>query len=97
MSDETDFDEPETLPEEIVHWQPNHHPTPLAQAHIAAAQGASATGTSIIGALALGALAVGALAIGVLAIGRLNVRTARFDRLEIGDLVVRRLRILERR
>jgi len=97
MSADTDLDEPETLPEEIVHWQPTHRPYSLGQAHGAVAQGAEATGTGIIGALALGAFALGAIAIGALAIGRLNVGTARFKRLEVGDLVVRRLRILERR
>jgi hypothetical protein len=96
MSSETDLDDPETLPEEIVRWQPTHRPVGLGQAHGAVAQGAAATGTGLIGALALGALAIGALAIGALAIGRLNVGTARFKRLEVGDLVVRRLRILER-
>jgi hypothetical protein len=97
MSVEIDEDEPESLPEEIVHWQPTHRPYGLAQAHGAVAQGASATGSSIVGALAMGALALGAIAIGALAIGRLSVGTARFKRLEVGDLVVRRLRVLERR
>ena len=97
MTSEPDLDEPETLPEEIVHWQPTHRPYGLAQAHLGVAQGASATGSSIIGALAMGALALGAIAIGALAIGRLSVGTARFKRLEVGDLVVRRLRVLERR
>jgi hypothetical protein len=95
MSDDVELDEPEELPEEIVHWQPTHRP--LTTAHGAVAQGASATGSSIIGALALGALALGAVAIGALAIGRLNVRHAKLGRVEIDDLVVRRLRVLERR
>jgi hypothetical protein len=94
-ADVDDADEPEELPEEIVHWQPNHRP-PLAQAHGAVAHGATATGSSIMGALALGALAIGALAIGALAIGRLNVRHARFGRLEIDELVVRRLSLPKR-
>jgi hypothetical protein len=47
------------------------------------------------GALAVGALAVGALAIGALAIGRLEIRKARFRELEVGDLTVRRFRIIE--
>ena len=94
MSDAVDEDEPETLPEEIVHWQPNHRP--LTQAHVAVAQGSSATGSSLIGALALGALAIGAVAIGALAIGRLSVRQARFGKVTIDDLVVRRLKVLER-
>ena len=97
MTTDVDLDQPETLPEEIVHWQPTHRPYGLAQAHGAVAQGASATGSSIVGALAMGALALGAIAIGALAIGRLSVGTARFKRLEVGDLVVRRLSVLERR
>jgi len=95
VSIDVDVDEPESLPEEIVHWQPNHRP--LNQAHGAVAQGASATGSSVIGALALGALALGAVAIGVLAIGRLNVRHVKLGRVDIDDLVVRRMRVLERR
>jgi hypothetical protein len=94
-----DLDEPETLPEEIVHWQPTHRP--LTEAHGAVAQGASATGSSLLGALAMGALAIGAVAIGALAIGRLgigrlSVRHARFGKLEVDELVVRRLKTLER-
>jgi hypothetical protein len=95
VSIDVDEDEPEVLPEEIVHWQPNHRP--LNQAHGAVAQGASATGSSIVGALALGALAMGAVAIGVLAIGRLNVRYVKLGKVEIDDLVVRRMRVLDRR
>ena len=94
-----DRDEPEELPEEIVHWQPTHRP--LTTVHGAEALGASATGSSVVGALALGALALGAFAIGALAIGRLGigrmiVRNARFDRLDVGQLTVKRLRVLER-
>ena len=95
MSIDVDLDEPEVLPEEIIHWQPTHRP--ITTAHGAVAQGASATGSSIIGALALGALALGAVAIGVLAIGRLNVRYVKLGRVDIDDLVVRRFRVLERR
>ena len=40
--------------------------------------------------------AVGAVAIGALAIGRLGVRQARIGRLEVDDLIVRRLQVLER-
>jgi hypothetical protein len=43
------------------------------------------------GAFAVGALAVGALAIGYLAIRRLAVKRARFQFLEIDDLVIHRL------
>ena len=95
MSDDIDLDEPESLPEEIVHWQPNHRP--LNQAHVATALGASATGSSIVGALAMAVLAIGAVAIGALAIGRLSIGHARFGKVEIDDLVVRRFRVLERR
>jgi len=55
--------------------------------------GAQAIGTKAIGTLAVGAIAIGALAIGALAIGWLSIGRARVRRVEIGDLVVRRLRI----
>ena len=54
------------------------------------ATGATATVAVALGAFALGAVAVGALAIGSLAIGRLGVGRARFKRLEIDELVIRR-------
>lgn len=99
MSVDIEEDEPETLPEEIVHWQPNRRP--LAQADVAAARAVSATGgaaigTLALGALALGAVAVGAVVIGALGIGRLRVRHASFGRLTVDDLTVRRFRVLER-
>jgi len=104
MTVDIEDDEPETLPEEIVQWQPNHRggaATALAEARGAVAHGASATGTSIVGslamgALALGAIAIGAVAIGALGIGRLRVRDARFGRLSVDELTVRRFRVLER-
>jgi hypothetical protein len=101
MSVEIEDDEPETLPEEIVQWQPTHRPVGLAEARGAVAHGGQATGASVVGALALGALAlgaiaVGAVAIGALAVGRLRVRQARFGRLTVDDLIVRRFRVLER-
>lgn len=49
-----------------------------------------------LGAAAVGAIAVGALAIGRLAIGRATVKRARFGSLEVDDLVVRKLRVIER-
>jgi hypothetical protein len=49
-----------------------------------------------LGAAAFGALAVGALAIGSVAVGRLAIGRGRIKKLEIGDLTVRRLRVLER-
>lgn len=57
--------------------------------------GAQAIGTQAIGTLAVGAIAIGALAIGALAIGWLSIGRARVQRVEIGDLVVRRLRITD--
>lgn len=56
-----------------------------------------AVGAGAAGALALGAVAIGALAVGAFAIGRLSVRTARFDKVDIGDLTVRRLRLPDSR
>jgi hypothetical protein len=53
-------------------------------------------GAKAIGALAVGAVAIGAFAIGALAIGRLVVGRARIRRIEIDDLVVRRLHITEK-
>ncbi|MET0499035.1 MAG: hypothetical protein ABW106_12300 [Steroidobacteraceae bacterium] len=55
--------------------------------------GAQAIGTKAIGTLAIGAIAIGALAVGALTIGWLSIGRARIRRVEIGDLVVRRLRI----
>jgi hypothetical protein len=48
-----------------------------------------------LGAAAIGAAALGAVAIGALAVGRLVVGQARIRRVEIDELVVRRLRITE--
>lgn len=53
-------------------------------------------GAKAIGTLAVGAFAVGALAIGALAIGRLAVGRARIRRIEVDDLVVRRIHITEK-
>jgi hypothetical protein len=58
--------------------------------------GAGALGAQAVGALALAAVAVGAVAIGAVAIGKLAIGRARVRRLEIDDLVVRRLRVVER-
>jgi hypothetical protein len=59
-----------------------------------------ATGTSLLalalGAAAVGAIAIGALAIGRLAVGRLAIKRAHFGALEVDDLVVRKLRVMER-
>lgn len=48
--------------------------------------------TAVVMAVSVGALAVGALAIGYLAIGGLSVRNGKFKRLEIDELVVKRIR-----
>jgi hypothetical protein len=96
MSDDLDLDEPESLPEAIVHWQPNHHHVALTQTSGAVAKGASIVGLSAVTALALGAMAIGAVAIGALAIGRLNIGGAKLGRVEIDELIVRRLKVLER-
>ena len=52
-------------------------------------------GAKATGVLAVGAVAIGALAIGALTIGRLAVVRARIRRIEIDDLVVRRLHVTE--
>ena len=85
--------EPQVLPDQIVQWQPTHR----IEARAGVAHGAGASGAAVVLVLAFGALAVGAVAVGALAIGRLAVRNARFGRLEVDDLVVRRLSVLERR
>jgi hypothetical protein len=48
-----------------------------------------------VAAVAAGAVAIGAIAIGALAIGRLVVKRAKFDRMEIGELTIRRIRVIE--
>lgn len=49
-----------------------------------------------VGALALGATALGAIMIGRLVIGALSVSKAKFKRVEIDDLVVKRLHYKDR-
>ena len=78
------LDEPDTLPQEIVDWQPNYHAPALAGIGPLA---------RTAGAVAVGALALGVLAIGAVVVGRLVVGKARIGRLEIDDLVVRRLKL----
>jgi len=56
---------------------------------------ALAIGAQSVGALALGALAIGAFALGVVAVGRLIIGRAKIRHLEIGDLVVNRLRVTD--
>jgi hypothetical protein len=57
--------------------------------------GAATVGAVALGALAVGTLAIGTLAVGSLAIGKLGVGRARLRKVEIGDLVVRRLTVIE--
>lgn len=69
------------------------------------AKPASATGVQVRGATAMGALAVGSFAVGALAIGRLAIKRAaieqlaarelRLGRVEIDELVVRRLHVID--
>jgi hypothetical protein len=54
-----------------------------------------AVGALACGATAVGALAIGALAIGRLRIGRVSVGSGTFARLEVDELIVRRLQIAE--
>ncbi len=81
----TDYiDEPDTLPQEIIDWQPNHRTPANADARPAITPAA---------AMAVGALAVGALAIGAVVIGRLVIGKARIRSLDIDTLTVRRLNL----
>jgi uncharacterized membrane protein YhfC len=48
-----------------------------------------------LGAAAIGAIAIGALAIGRLAIDRVAIKRARFGKLEVDELTVRRLHVVE--
>jgi hypothetical protein len=57
--------------------------------------GALSVVVAAVGAVAVGARAIGALAVGALAIGKLGVGPARFERVEIDELIVRKLTILE--
>ena len=60
-----------------------------------AIDGGRVTGAAALALTAMGAAALGAAAIGVLGIGRLLVGTAKFRRVEIGELVVHKLKVLE--
>jgi hypothetical protein len=89
-----DLRDPETLTDEIVHWQPTRSemrasgPGPLS---IGSASGAAATGAGVMLALAVGAVAIGALAIGALAIGQMRVGRMRLGEVEIDNLIVHRI------
>jgi len=48
-----------------------------------------------LGAAAVGALAIGALAIGRVAIGGIAIKRARFGKVEIDELTVRKLHVVE--
>lgn len=61
-----------------------------------AAPSRNALGAGAIGALALGATALGAIMIGRIMIGALNISRAKFKRVEIDDLVVKRLHYKDR-
>ena len=52
-----------------------------------------ALGALACGASAFGAAAVGALLIGRLRVGKLSVRTGEFERLEVDELIIHRLRV----
>jgi hypothetical protein len=60
-----------------------------------AIDGGRVTGAAALALTALGAAAMGAAVIGALTIGRLVVGTARFRKVEIGELVVHKLKVLE--
>lgn len=66
------------------------------QAIGAEAIGTRAIGSTVIGSLAAGAVAIGAMTIGALVIGRLVIGRTRIRRVEIDDLVVRRMHITEK-
>lgn len=60
-----------------------------------AIDGGRVTGAAALALTAIGAAAVGAVAIGALGIGRLLVGTAKFRKVEIGELTVHKLKVLE--
>ena len=91
-----DLRDPETLPEEIVHWQPVHARHDAGRPDRPFRGGAAVAAGALL-AFAVGAVAIGALAIGSLAIGRLAVGRVRLRAVEIDSLVVRRLTVLDRR
>ena len=93
-----DLRDPETLPEEIVHWQPVHARHEAGRPdRLAGGRGAVAVAAGAMLAFAVGAVAIGALAIGTLAIGRLAIGRVKLREVEIATLVVRRLTVLDRR
>ena len=79
------LDEPETLPQEIIDWQPTHKAPVLGAATPASAR----VGALAVGALAVATLAIGAIFVGRLAIGRLSIGKARVKSLDVDHLTVR--------
>jgi hypothetical protein len=98
MTTTSDPDEPFAPADETDRWRPNERPLVEPTSGMTAARVAArraAVGALALGAMAVGAVAIGALAIGALRIGRLGVRRAHLGKVEIDDLVVRRLRVLD--
>ena len=94
-----DIESDEILAEEMVHWSPKRgpligegHPTSLDLPAKPTASVALAIGAVAFGAFAIGALAIGTLAIGRMAVGRARFKDLRIDRLEVGQLVMRKKR-----
>ena len=59
--------------------------------HLPATRSHNVVSATAVGAVAAAVLALGAIAVGRLVIGALSVSRARFKRVEIDDLVVKRL------
>ncbi len=57
--------------------------------------GAASLVAGSLGAVAVGAFTIGAFAAGVFVIAKLKVAAGRFERLEIDELIVRKLTIVE--
>ena len=85
------LDEPESLPQDIVQWQPGRGHMVNAPKGV----NTGALGAALLGAVALGAFAIGALAIGRLAVGSLALGRGRIHRLQIDELIVGDLRVLK--
>ena len=84
---------------EMVHWSPKRgpligsgHPHSPVELPAPTSSPALAVGALAVGALAVGAMAIGALAIGRLVVGRARFKDLKIDRLEVGELIVRRRR-----
>ena len=96
-----DIESDEILAEtEMVHWSPKRgpligdgHPLPFDAPAKPTASAALAVGAVAFGAFAIGALAIGTLAIGRLAVGRARFKSLKIDRLEVGELILRKRRM----